>query len=95
MSSVNFLLSQHFLGFFIPQYLVNGCSDPYKTYHFLKELDKMDIHKLLRFRFLAEVNMNLQKMYYCWQCKDYNSGRKKKKLTAFLFDISVFEKCQN
>ena len=41
---------------------MNGCSDPYKTYYFLKELDEafqMDINKLLRFRFLAEFNINL------------------------------------
>ena len=26
--------------YFIPQYLVNSCSDPYKTYYFLKENDR-------------------------------------------------------
>ena len=34
----------------IPQYLVNCCSDSYKTYYFLKEYDEvlqMDINKLL------------------------------------------------
>ena len=70
MSSFNFLLSQHFFWYFIPQHLVNGCSDSYKTYCFLKELDEvfqMDINKLLRFRFLAEININLQKIHYCWQ----------------------------
>ena len=80
MSPVNFLLSQHFLWYIIPQYLMNCCSDSYKTHYFLKELDEvfqMDINKLLRFRFLAEVNINLQNIHCCWQSKDYNSGRKK------------------
>ena len=75
---------------------MNGCSDPYKTYYFLKELDEafqMDINKLLRFRFLAEFNINLQKIPYCWQSKDYNSGRKKGNLLLFcLIFIFVFEK---
>ena len=96
MSSVSFLLSQYFFWYFIPQYLMNGCSDPYKTYYFLKELDEvfqMDINKLLRFRFLAEFNINLQKIPYCWQSKDYNSGRKKGNLLLFcLIFIFVFEK---
>ena len=99
MSSVNFLLSQHIFLYFIPQYLVNGCSDPYKTCCFLEGLDEvfqMDINKLLRFRFLAEVNINLQKIHYCWQSKDYNSGREKGNLMLFcLIFIFVFEKCQN
>ena len=78
---------------------MNGCLDPYKTYYFLKELNEvfqMDINKLLRFRFLAEVNINLQKIHYCWQSKDYNSGKKKGNLLLFcLIFIFVFEKCQN
>ena len=62
----------------------------YKTYCFLKEFDEvfqMDINEMLRFRFLAVVNITLQKIHYCWQSKDYNSGRKKRKLTAVLFEI--------
>ena len=78
---------------------MNGCSDPYKTYYFLKELDEvfqMEINKLLRFWFLAEVNINLQEMHYCWQFKDYDSGRKKGNLLLFcLIFIFVFEKCQS
>ena len=58
----------------------------------------MDINKLLRFRFLAEVNINLQKIHCCWQSKDYNSGRKKGNLlltALFVIFIFVFEKCKN
>ena len=50
MNFDKFLLSQHFLKYFIPRYLVNCCSDPYKTYYFLKEHDgvfQMDLNKLL------------------------------------------------
>ena len=39
-----------FFWYFIPQYLVNCYSDPYKTYYFLKEHDEvfeMNINKLL------------------------------------------------
>ena len=46
-------------------YFVNCCSDPCETYYFLKEYDKvfqMDINKCFNgFRFLADVNTNLQK----------------------------------
>ena len=48
---IKFLLSQHFLWYFILQYLGNCCSlKPYKTYYFLKEHDEvfqMEINKLL------------------------------------------------
>ena len=56
----------------------------------------MDINLLLRFRFLAEANITLQKIHCCWQSKDYNSGKKKGNLLLFcLIFIFVFEKCQN
>ena len=80
MSSVNFLLSQHIFLYFIPQYLVNGCSDPYKTCCFLEGLDEvfqMDINKSLRFRFLAEVNINLQKMHIAGNLKTITQEGKK------------------
>ena len=79
MSFVKFLWSQYFFWYFIPQYLVNCCSESYKTYYFLKEHDEvfqLDINKLLRFQFLAEVNIILEKTHYFSQSKNYNSGRK-------------------
>ena len=50
MNFVKFLLRQHFFGYFIRQHFVNYCSDPYKTYYFLKEDDvvfQMGVNKLL------------------------------------------------
>ena len=55
----------------------------------------MDINKLLnRFRFLAEVSTNLQKMPYFQQFKDHNSGGKKNKLDKWPhFFHLIFELC--
>ena len=96
MSFVKFLLSQHFLWYVVLNISKTVAQTPIKDtifYHF-----QMDISKLLRFKFLAEININLQKIHYSWQSKDYKSGRKKENLLLFhLFVklIFVFEKCQN
>ena len=85
------------------------CSDPYKTYYFLKKHDEvfqMDINSLNRLKLLAEISTNLQKMHYFRQFKEHNSGRKKINKTKdpffsstpwALFEafIFVFDKCQN
>ena len=39
-NSIKFLLSQHLFWYLNRQYLMNGSSDPYKTYHFLKKYSK-------------------------------------------------------
>ena len=41
MDFVKFLQSQHFFWYFISQYLVSCCSDPYKAWYFLKEHDEV------------------------------------------------------
>ena len=64
MDFVKLILSQHFFWYFIPEYLMNCCSGPYKTCHILKEDNKVFQMDINRFRFLAEVNTNLQKMHY-------------------------------
>ena len=98
MSSVNFLLSQHIFLYFIPQYLVNGCSDPYKTCCFLEGLDEvfqMDINKLLRFRFLAEVNINLQKMHIAGNLKTITQEGKKETYCCSVWYLFLYLKNVN
>ena len=46
----------------------------------MRSLRWIEINSFNRFRFLAEVSTNLQKMHYFGQFKDHNSGRKKTKL---------------
>ena len=60
---------------------MNGGSDPYKPYHFLKECNEnfqMHIWKMLwrRLRFLAEVSTKLHEIHLFRQFKDDNSGSK-------------------
>ena len=66
--------------YFHCEYLMNGGSDPYKPYHFLKDRNKnfqVYIWNCFnRLRFLAEVSPKLQKMQFYGQLKDHDSGRK-------------------
>ena len=59
---------------------MNGDSDPYKTYRFLKECNEnfqmQHANCFSRLKFLAEVSTKLQKMHFFRQLKDHNSGRK-------------------
>ena len=58
---------------------MNGGSDPYKPYHFLKDCNKnfqIHIGKFSKLRLPAEVSTELQKMHFFGQFKDHNSGRK-------------------
>ena len=60
---------------------MNGGSDPYKPYHFLKESNEnfqmhIYVNCFNRLRFLAEVSTKLQKMHFFGQFKNHNSGRK-------------------
>ena len=77
---VKFLLSQHPFLYFNCQHFMNGGSDPYKPYHFLKECNEnfqmQFVNCFNRLRFLAEVNTKLQKMHLFRQLKDHNLGKK-------------------
>ena len=70
---------------------MNCCSDPYKNTVFWKSMMRsfrwIEINCFSRFRFLAEVSTNLQKMHYFGQFKDHNSGRKKEIRQMTLFFI--------
>ena len=108
---VKFLLIQHFFWYFIPQYLVNCCSDPYKTYYFLKEHDEvfqMDINKLL----WQILDILLRSAQICKKCTIFGNlmtitreGKKETKQMNPFFSPTfwvlticnnfVFEKCQN
>ena len=60
--------------------LMNGGSDPYKPYHFLKDCKKIFrsiyVNCFNILRFLAEVSAKLQKMHFFGQFKDCNLWRK-------------------
>ena len=53
---------------------MNGGSDPYKPYHFLKECNEnfhmQYVNCLNRLRLLPEVNTKFQKMHFFRQFKD-------------------------
>ena len=77
---------------------MNCCSDPYKNTIFWKSMMRsfrwIEINCFNRFRFLAEVSTNLQKMHYFGQFKDHNSGSKKRKLYKWPHFVHLlFELC--
>ena len=73
MSFVKFLPSQHFSWYFNPQYLVSCCSDPYKTYYFLKEHNEvfqMNINRLLTY-----IDYLLKSTQSCKKCTIFRNLR--------------------
>ena len=59
---------------------MNGGSDPYKPYHFLKECNEnIYVNWFSRLRLLAEVSVKLKKMHFFGQFKDH------KQTTPFFF----------
>ena len=59
---------------------MNGGSDLYESYHFLKEGNEtfrcLCVNWFNRLRFVAEVKTKLQKMHFFRQFRGHNSGRK-------------------
>ena len=90
---VKFLLIQHFLWHFVPQYLVNCCSDSYKTYYFWKMMRSfrlISISCFNRFRFLAEVSTNLQKCTILGSLRTITQEGKKETRQMIPFFSSTF-----
>ena len=62
---VKFCWFSTFSWYFIPQYLVNCCSGPYKTYYFLKEHDEVYGLKLIA---LIDLDLLLRAAQICKKC---------------------------
>ena len=94
MNFVKFLLSQFFFDILFFNILWIVAQNSIKNTIFWKSMMRsfrwIEINCFNRFRFLAEVSTNLQKMHYFGQFKDHNSRRKKGNYTNDSIFSSTF-----